>query len=42
MHKVTKPAMDRVKEGPKSHKKVLELSLKEGEIHALLMGHQHK
>ena len=38
MQKVTKPAMERVKAGPRSHKKVLELSLKMVETHAPLIG----
>ena len=42
MHKVTKPAMERVKAGPKSHKKVPELSLKSKGIHAPLIGQKLK
>ena len=38
MQKGAKPAMDRVKEGPRSHKTVPELSLKMVETHATLLG----
>lgn len=42
MQEVTKTAKNRVMEGLKGHKKVLKQSLKNIEIHALLMSHQHK
>ncbi|GMP35690.1 hypothetical protein CsSME_00008043 [Camellia sinensis var. sinensis] len=38
MQNMTKPAMDRVKKGPKSHKKVPEPGLKSKGIHAPLIG----
>ena len=42
MQKMTKPAMDRVKAGPKSHKKGPEPSLKSIGIHAPLIGQKLK
>ena len=42
MQKMTKPAMDKVKKGPKSHNKGPERSLKSIGIHAPLIGQKLK